>query len=395
MSSLSSRASLRLLCRVLAEDRTARSQAIVELMKGNAGAGIAALASKENILPAFYDAISGFPDCLPKSDRVSLAMTYEANRRRNRQIRDAIFKIAETSTRQGISIAALKGARWIVEDQDDTAAWRSMIDVDLLVRPEAYDAMRKLLEETGYRAMRREQNIFGHMRFAGHYHMVALRRDDQPFATEMHRHVQWQPHLLPTEAVFASSREVAPGLWLPCPWHAAFHAIIHWQIHHYGYLMGFHRVTDGLDIARFLCRDDVDWRVLVDHAKRIGTVRAVEDALATVTDLFCVPLPEGFGVPARAQRYAAKALQMRDFRLSRWRAKQCQRLARLWHDYRYLYRSNLRKTGPVATRAGLWALRLRRLPFLISHLASIGVLSILVKLRVAFAPRLKAPSQVG
>jgi hypothetical protein len=204
--------------------------------------------------------------------------------------------------------------------------------------------------------------------------------------------VQWRPALLPTEAIFASSRPVALGLRLPCPWHAALHAIIHWQIHHYGYLLGFHRIRDGLDIARFLCGDDVDWSALADHAARVGIVREVEDALATVTDLFSIPPPPGFRVSARARQHVAKSLQLQDSRVLRWQAKQRQRVDRLWYDYRFIYRSGLRKTDPAVTLAGLWALRVRRLPFLISHLASIAVLGILAKLQSAFPSRLKPPA---
>jgi hypothetical protein len=374
---------------VLSEDRATRATAVAELSDGNSAETVVALAKAESILPALYEAISGFPGCLPKSERIALAIAYEANRRRNRQIRAAIYEIAGASDRHSIAVVALKGARWIVEDAAGCAAWRSMIDIDLLVRVEDYEPMRGILKQIGYRSMRRERNLFGQMRFAGHYHQVALRRDDQPFATEVHRHVQWRPALLPTEAIFASSRPVALGLRLPCPWHAALHAIIHWQIHHYGYLLGFHRIRDGLDIARFLCGDDVDWSALADHAARVGIVREVEDALATVTDLFSIPPPPGFRVSARARQHVAKSLQLQDSRVLRWQAKQRQRVDRLWYDYRFIYRSGLRKTDPAVTLAGLWALRVRRLPFLISHLASIAVLGILAKLQSAFPSRLK------
>ena len=384
MTSLPDRRSLRLLCRILSENRETREKAIGELPNDDAAASVVASAQLEKILPAFYDAISGFPECLAKSERVSLAMSLEANRRRNRKIYDAVAEIAEAANRRSIAVAPLKGARWIIEDGTGYAAWRSMIDVDLLVHVEHYGAAREVLEQLGYRAVRSERNIFGHMRFAGHYHHVALRRDEQPFVTEVHRHLQWQPALLPTEEVFGRACSSSPGLWLPCPWHAAFHAIIHWQIHHYGYRFGFHRITDGLDIARFLCRSDVDWDALVNHARRVGVVNEVNVALAIVTELFGVPPPAQVQIPDDGRRQGAAALKIRESRLLGWQAKQLQRIDRLWHDHRFLYRASLRNSGPAATHRGLWALRLRRLPFVISHLVSIGLVRLAALLQRPF-----------
>jgi hypothetical protein len=165
------------------------------------------------------------------------------------------------------------------------------------------------------------------------------------------------------------------------------HAIIHWQIHHYGYQLGFHRVTDGLDIARFLGRSDVDWGALAAHVARVGVRREVDAALATVTELFGAPLPRQFQLSTDAQKYLAKALQTRESRLLTWQAKQRQRIERLWHDHRFVYRSNMRNANPTVTRIGLWALRVRRLPFLISHVASIALLQTAVSLQRAFQSR--------
>jgi hypothetical protein len=384
MSITSSRASLLLLCRVLSGNSKLRESAIAELSDAARAAAIVALAQTESVLPAFYNAIADFPECLPKSERIALAMVREANRRRNHQIRDAVTEIAGEADRHSMPVVVLKGARWVVEDAAGFAAWRSMLDVDLLVRVEDYRAMRPILEGLGYRSVRREHNFLGQPRFAGHYHLVALRRDNHAFVTEVHRHVQWQPALLPTESIFDNSQVVAPGLRLPCPWHAVLHAIIHWQIHHYGYQLGFNRVTDGLDIARFLGRNDVDFGALADHVARVGIRREVDAALATVTELFGVPLPAEFHVTAEAKAYVARALQTRRSRLLKWRAKQHQRIIRLWYDHRFVYRSTLRNEGPAATRAGLWALRVRRLPFLISHLVSIALLDAVSWLDRAF-----------
>jgi hypothetical protein len=152
----------------------------------------------------------------------------------------------------------------------------------------------------------------------------------------------------------------------------------------FGYQLGFHRVTDGIDIARFLSRADVDWDALTAHVARVGLRRETDAALATITELFGAPLPSQFNIPADAQRYVEKALQTRESRLLGWQAKQRQRVERLWHDHRFVYRSDMRKTHPTITRTGLWALRVRRLPFLISHVVSIALLQVATTLQRAF-----------
>jgi hypothetical protein len=374
-------AQLLLLCRVLSENRAVRTRAIAEMSRDESGAAVLALAQREKLLPTLYEAISDFPDCLPKSERVALAIAHEANRRKNREIRDAVIEIAGEADRHSTPVVALKGARWLIEDSARCAAWRPMIDLDILVPVGDYGDMRSVLERMGYRSVRRERNFLGQERFAGHYHLVALRRDTQPFVTEVHRHVGWQPELLTTEAIFEGSHQVAPGLRLACPWHAALHAIVHWQIHHYGYRLGFHRVSDGLDISRFLARDDVDWNALADHAARVGIGREVDAALSTAADVFAARLPARFQVSAQARRYVTRALQTRDSRPLAWQAKQQQRIDRLWHDHRFVYRSALRKTDPYVTRIGLWTLRACRLPFLLSHLASVAILRVAVSLQ--------------
>jgi hypothetical protein len=387
MSNASSRASLLLLCRVLSGNPSTRTEAIAELSASPSAAAMVSLADAEGVLSALYDAISASPECLPKSERIALAMSHEANRRRNRMIRDAIVEIAGEASRQSKQIAVLKGARWIMEDAAGFAAWRSMLDIDILVRPEDYDAARAILEQLGYRPSRHEKTFLGHSRFAGHYHHVALRRGGQPFVTEVHRHVEWQPALLPTESIFENSHQIGPGLCVPCPWHAAFHAIIHWQIHHYGNQLGFHRVTDGLDISKFLGRNDVDWAAATAHAKRAGIEREFDASIATVAQFFGAQAPPGFRAGDRARNYVARALEPRESRLFAWHVKQRQRIMRLWHDHRFIYRASLRNASPLATRLGLWGLRARRVPFLLSHLASVALLRVAIWLRHAVRPR--------
>jgi hypothetical protein len=368
--------SLLALCRSLSRESAVCAKAVAELSDPVRRATVFGLAYRENLLPALYDSISLFPGHVPRIERIPLALGYEENRRKNRQIHKAIIEIANEANQQCIQIVVLKGSTWVMDDPVDYSPWRWMRDIDLLVDPKNYDEMPNVLTRLNYKAMRRERNIFGGRRFGGHYHLVASRRGNDPFSIEVHRHIGWRPTLLPNEEIFRSARKIAPGLSLPCPWHAALHAIIHWQIHHYGYQFGLQRVTDGMEIARFLQRRDVDWTALAEHATRTDIGPECDAAIATAVELFGATAPHPFRTTKAGLAYVARSLQKRESRILMWRVKQQQRVLRLWNDHRFIYRMTLRNTHPLVTSLGLWVLRIQRFPFLVSHLASIILLQL-------------------
>jgi hypothetical protein len=380
MSPITSSSDLSLLCRCLSENLTVRSEAFFELSDEERRKAILGVAANENLLPAFWEAAESFPDCLTKPERISLAIAHEANRRKNAQIRNAILEIALKAETKSISLAVLKGARWIFETPGQVCAWRYMIDFDILVDPDNSQATRSLLEGLGYRATRRERDFLGRKRFEGHYHLVAMRRDPEPYTVEVHRHTGWRPALLPAQAIFKSSRKVTANLCVPSASHAAFHAVVHWQVHHYGYQLGLQHVKEGLEICKFLARKDVDWAEVRVLAEKGGVARELEAATAAASELFGMPLPTSISSSEAGRRYARKIIQMRQSRLLMWRAKQWQRILRLWCDDRFAYRMMLRKGSPAAVRSGLWGLRLRRFPFILSHLVSIGLLDAAARL---------------
>jgi hypothetical protein len=385
MPLITSSSDLSLLCRCLSENLAVRSEAFFELSDKERRKGVLRLAADENLLPAFWEAAGSFPDCLTKPERISLAIAHEANRRKNAQIRNAILEIASKAETKSISLAVLKGARWIFETPAEVCAWRTMIDFDILVDPDNLQATRALLEELGYRAARRERGFLGGRRFEGHYHLVAMSRDAEPYTVEVHRHTGWRPTLLPNQAIFESSRKVTASLCIPSASLAAFHAVVHWQVHHYGYQLGLQHVKEGLEICKFLACKDVDWAEVKALAEEGGVARELDASVEAASELFGMPLPTSISSSEAGRRYARKIIQMRQSRLLRWRAKQWQRILRLWYDDRFTYRMMLRKASPAAIRSGLWGLRLRRLPFILSHFVSIGLLEVAARLNRAMS----------
>jgi hypothetical protein len=144
-------------------------------------------------------------------------------------------------------------------------------------------------------------------------------------------------------------------------------------------------VKEGLEICKFLACKDVDWAEVKALAEEGGVARELDASVEAASELFGMPLPTSISSSEAGRRYARKIIQMRQSRLLRWRAKQWQRILRLWYDDRFTYRMMLRKASPAAIRSGLWGLRLRRLPFILSHFVSIGLLEVAARLNRAMS----------
>jgi hypothetical protein len=193
------------------------------------------LAAQEHLSPALNQAVARhFPADIPKAQRAVLAIDYAANERRNRMIRDLLIELGSAAHRRGIELVALKGCQWLVEDTETLAAWRWMLDIDVLVEPANYRTMPAVLAELGWAAPPDRGRLFGRRRADSHYHLPPYTRGSLPVFIEVHRHIGWRPNMLPTELIFAQRRSVAPGLAVAEPWHAAFHSLMHWQVQHGG-----------------------------------------------------------------------------------------------------------------------------------------------------------------
>lgn len=323
------------------------------------------LAERQLVTPVLHEAIAQHdPGDVPKHCRVILATQHEANRRRNQMLRDLTCELGIAAQQRGVDLVALKGCNWILEDRDGSAAWRWMLDIDLLVAPEHFELMPSLLAELGYSAIPIDRKFFGRRRFRGHFHLPPHTRTGIPTFVEVHRHIGWRPCLLPTELIFAHRRSVAPGLSLAVPWCSAFHAIVHWQIQD----DGLRRLTSPLrkifEVARYLQRADVDLDRLAHHAKSVGAIRELDVAVAFATELFDVRVPALLLPSETARRHVARCLAVRDSPSRMWLAWERGRVIALWQCDRAMYSVFLRGAGPAATKAALWAHRLVRLPAL-------------------------------
>jgi hypothetical protein len=322
-------------------------------------AALMGTAGRERVLPALHEAVATrHAREVPKAYRAVLATEHEANRRRNAALRQALLELGEMGAAARLQFAALKGAAWIVEDAAGCAPWRTMIDLDVLVAPEQFEAVPALLAEMGYALASTSK------RFKDNFHHAPYRHPSIPVTLEVHRHIGWRHRLLPCEIVLAGAQAIAPGILLPAAWMRAFHAMIHWQVQDHGHSRGSLPCKEILEVARFLARSDVDWAALSAHAARVKVLEPCAAAVAAASELLAAPVPRELPSGATAQRWLKRALTRRASPLRTFVATEIWRAGTLWRCEKVAYRCALRGVSPSVIPIAVWRARVLRLPLL-------------------------------
>ncbi len=296
-----------------------------------------------------------------------LARAWEQNLRRNRLIRSTLLSIGDAAARSGFEFVALKGCAWLLEDQQtNPAPWRSILDIDVLVDARRFEEIPCLLTGLGYRPLSESR------RFRGNFHLAPYWKPDAPCTVEVHRHLGWRHQLLAPETIFDAVTRIAPGLLQPAPWCRAFHAVVHWQVQDCGFSRASLPLKELLEVARFMARPDVDWPMLLAHARAVGAIRECEAALALAAELLGAPVPTGMKIAELGKNQVRRALARRSSVLSTWLATEMWRAATLWRCEKVAYRAFLRGARPGRVAADVWMGRAVRLPYLAARGATLA-----------------------
>ena len=307
-----------------------------------------------------------YVNCAAKADRAVLATQHEANRRRNGVLRHVLLELGAAADVAGFGFIPLKGSAWLLEDERGCAAWREMIDLDVLVDSRQFDAAPRLLQGMGYTLASTAK------RFEVNFHHAPYQHPTIPLTVEVHRHLGWRHHLLPPEVLLNAARPVAPGLSLAPVWMRFFHAIIHWQVQDHGGSRGTLPLRELLEVARFLARSDLDWAALSTHAARVDAIQACEMAIASAVELLDARTPPQLVPGSAARRWVTRSLARRDSPLGTWVATQRWRAGTLWWCDKVRYRAALQGTRPILIALRVWGARFVRLPLLAVRATSIA-----------------------
>jgi Uncharacterised nucleotidyltransferase len=334
-----------LLCAMLSTDEARWNDSACALADADARAALVAFAQKERVLPALHEAVSAhWAKHFSRAERIVLATRHEENRRQNRNLRDALIEIGANAGERGFDVTVLKGAAWILGDARGLAAWRTMIDADVLVAQEHFEAMPELLLKLGYAPVH-QRRLIGRRKNHDHFHLVPYTNRARAVTVEVHRTIGFRPDLLPNSIAFSGPSIQHAGLRLPPPWYAALHAMIHWQVQNDAYRRRGSGIREIIETARHLQRSDVDWNSLAEHARRCGVLRECSAAVAFAQQLLGERAPSVLQASEESRSHVRRSLLVQQSPSRARILREKARNTRLWRGDRTLYKLSRRGIG--------------------------------------------------
>lgn len=226
---------------------------------------VLALANAHFLGPALAAVLATIPsrEMLPDDLRAYLKLLYRGNLRRNLHLRRQAGEIAAAFNRAGLPLMVLKGGAGLLAGDIRSSAIRMIFDLDLLVPRPALSQAAALLEDIGYRAVRRYPT--------GHNAYGDFVRAGAAGAIDLHGDIIDAPWLMPAAEVWRDARriELPEGhVLVPSPTNRILHNLLHGQVHHIGrYYRGsadLRQLHDFSVLARQQA-SELDWPALASH----------------------------------------------------------------------------------------------------------------------------------
>lgn len=235
---------------------------------------VLALANAHFLGPALAAVLAAMPDwdMLPADLRAYLKHLYRGNLRRNLHLRRQAGEIVAAFGRAGLPLMLLKGGAGLLAGDIRSSAIRMIFDLDLLVPRPALPQAAALLEDIGYRAVRRYP--------AGHNAYGDFVRAGAAGAIDLHGDVIDAPWLMPSAEVWRDAHRIdlpEGNVLVPSPADRILHNLLHGQVHHIGrYYRGSADLRQVYDFS-VLARQQagrVDWPALASRLDgwRLGGV---------------------------------------------------------------------------------------------------------------------------
>ena len=189
------------------------------------------------------------PELLPVLDYIQVQATA-----RNRSLREAAIRVSRLLAGQDIDAVFLKGAAFIIEDED-SAPWRVTGDLDVLVHPNAMEAAARALMAAGYQPTRDPKGYTDRL----HHHFAPLIDPAEGVVVELHHRLFKDAGIdaLRTEDVFAQAQLLTIGgqaMLIPSPEHRLVHQVLHAQVSNWGHVLRKIGLRDIVDLAQITSR---------------------------------------------------------------------------------------------------------------------------------------------
>lgn len=265
------------------------------------------LANERFLAGALWTALErrGLAGAVPAATRDYLARLCDANAARNEGLRREIERCLPALNAAGIEPVLLKGGAFLFGVVPDAARDRMMMDVDVLVAPEALARAGEVLDGLGWRT-RRDQ-------YERTHETAPRARDGARFSLELHRALGPQRDLLAPGAALERSRrvETASGrLRRLAPEDAVIHSLFHGEIQSFDHWFGSVDLRALYDVGRLAQQHgpEFDWPYVAERFRAAGYERILAASVALLDEAFALAPPAALAPDARARRHARRRL---------------------------------------------------------------------------------------
>lgn len=252
--------------------------------------------------PLFYELLREH-NCLetvPEWVRNRLRSDCLENRLRNQLLKTELTLLLGQFAGAGIAMVLLKGAATFADNLYGSIGARTMLDLDLLIKPDQVSTARALLIAAGYEEIPGEGKAFiGSPTDQRHAHINGYRKPGTPVLVELHFNIAYGQggRILSAEEGWRHTIEVEvdgiPALILD-PTYRLMHNTVHGLIPSCDYIKGRLRLWHLLEFAYLAQRyhDEIDWRIWLEAAARENQATAFLAWLLLANKLLAMPLPE-------------------------------------------------------------------------------------------------------
>jgi len=261
-----------------------------------------ATASAQWGTPLLYEVLRKHNDLdqVHESIRILLRGDCLENRLRNQLLKSELAALLLEFAGAGVAAVLLKGAATFVDNLYNGIGGRTMLDLDLLIRPEQIEVAQALLIDQGYVEIPDEGKILtGTPPDQRHAHINGYRKPGSPVHVELHYNIAYGQggRILPAEQGWQQTTSLAvdgvPALTLN-PTCRLLHNTVHGLIPSCDYIKGEIRLWHILEFAWLAKRywQKIDWRVWLEAAKREKYTTAFLAWLWMAHRMFAMPIPK-------------------------------------------------------------------------------------------------------
>jgi hypothetical protein len=222
-------------------------------------------------------------------------MLRDINSRRNAALANELANVLGRLNERQINVTLLKGVASIADGLYDDPAERFLLDVDILIAPEAARECETVLRGLGYRDVIPVSRWVVQPKI---HHLAPLLAPSGEFCIELHTSVsekQFEP-MLPARAVFqrASKKQwLGESVYIPHPADRIVHNIVHSQLHHRLSSRGMVELRQLRELSYLGARygAEIDWSNVEQRFEAAGHNSVLSDQATYCRALMTVSCP--------------------------------------------------------------------------------------------------------